>query len=1475
MRIKKSIAFLLSLMMMLSIVSPFSVAAETSAETPTITVQSLADTAGATINVNVVIENNPGILGATLEFEYDEGLTLLNATAGDAFSALTMTKPGKFTSPCKFVWDGQEISSEDVKDGTILTLQFKIDENSDAGDDFEIDISYENGDILDANLCAVDVDLISGCISVVDFLPGDLDGDSIVNTRDIILLRRDVAGGYEQVVNTAAGDVNNDGKRNTLDIIYVRRYVAGGYDIDLVPSRPQCEHVMTENPYNAPNCTEAGNIAYWSCSKCNKLFSDKDGASKVSQEDTIIKATGHTIVVDQAVQPTYESTGLTEGKHCSSCNTVIIKQEVIPKLEKETYSITYYVDNNDEYLTSISIDNPNPFSYSKEDGLVLQDLIVRGYNFVGWYTAQTGGERVTEIKAGETGNKTLYAHWEKVTYTISFASDMVPVNSISYSVGEEKPLPKPTLDKYTFVGWSDKDGKMWDNIPAGTIGNITLYANWASNRNKAVAKATLADPIICEDPTNGIILFTYEIGEIKNVPLFTMFKLNCANGIISSTERLETDEILESQAKTIASTVSKATTDSASWTLSKDWNQSTEVSKTYLEETGQTKEEAETLAKSSSNTYNLTNSNGGSSGCTNTSSGSFKLSGNQAHSDSTTDESGQNFGLSVDAKYSRENSAGISLGLPEGVGSVNVGRKSGFEIGGGVDYSNYGKTSTTGTDSWSNTIDMAAETSNTSTSSKTWNTSEGFSSSNSVSKSSTVSNTISSLVSEQYGYGSSYAEGGSNSEAKELATTDSKSDEYSAAVTYNSSKIVSTRTEYSSTGNTFGDYRLVMAGTVHVFAVVGYDIATNSYFTYTYNVMDDKTEEYLDYSFDGSFNDYETTIIPFEIPYFVNEYVNNRIATTDGFRFDPDTGKIVGYTPTGDEPDTMVVIPSYISVDNNDGTFKAVKVTGIKEGLFKNNTDIVAVQLGNYITEIPDSTFEGCTSLKAVLCPGVTKIGNNAFSGCESLSKFAIPTNIVEVGENAFANAPEIVATAANSNVASAVASSGALNITLDIAAIPADDANDMTFEIGEIESFELQGKDKEYKGLSVESNADTTIINGITFTENKKVPLELTSPNVTLDRVTVDCSGYAAIFKADNTNLLLNRTVNLLSSTEHAVVTKNLSLASLSNNIVGKLNVTGNILVCGEITDDEESLNITDGEVIVITAEEFENYINSHKVSFDANGGTVSETSRMVAMNSSIGTLPVPSRDYYSFDGWYTEADGGDEITAETLMTSLTDITVYAHWTHNDAVWAKAADVPADAEVVNRKWTYTLTSYTTSSSSSLSGWTKYDTTWKWSSYGNWSSWQDSYVGSSDSREVKTQSVVSHYNKKTQWFYNRYYGWSSSKGYYLAWGYKTGTCTTYEETGWLDYSLPYQQDHGCGKAYGYNQISGKYIYWYNEQTRQVDNYNSPVYKTQYSYRDRSKIYTYYYKKAENKEATSMPSGSNISNVQEYVQYRTK
>ena len=67
-------------------------------------------------------------------------------------------------------------------------------------------------------------------------------------------------------------------------------------------------------------------------------------------------------------------------------------------------------------------------------------------------------------------------------------------------------------------------------------------------------------------------------------------------------------------------------------------------------------------------------------------------------------------------------------------------------------------------------------------------------------------------------------------------------------------------------------------------------------------------------------------------------------------------------------------------------------------------------------------------------------------------------------------------------------------------------------------------------------------------------------------------------------------------------------------------------------------------------------------EVTFDPNGGTVSENTREVEAGSKIGTLPTPSKTNYVFDGWYTtQGEGGEKITADTIITN--DITYYAHW--------------------------------------------------------------------------------------------------------------------------------------------------------------------------------------------------------------------
>ena len=67
-------------------------------------------------------------------------------------------------------------------------------------------------------------------------------------------------------------------------------------------------------------CTATGLTAGKHCSVCNTEL----------VKQTIIPAKGHTEVIDAAVEPTCTKTGLTEGKHCSVCDTELVKQTIIP-----------------------------------------------------------------------------------------------------------------------------------------------------------------------------------------------------------------------------------------------------------------------------------------------------------------------------------------------------------------------------------------------------------------------------------------------------------------------------------------------------------------------------------------------------------------------------------------------------------------------------------------------------------------------------------------------------------------------------------------------------------------------------------------------------------------------------------------------------------------------------------------------------------------------------------------------------------------------------------------------------------------------------------------------------------------------------------------------------------------------------------------------------------------------------------------
>lgn len=67
--------------------------------------------------------------------------------------------------------------------------------------------------------------------------------------------------------------------------------------------------------------------------------------------------------------------------------------------------------------------------------------------------------------------------------------------------------------------------------------------------------------------------------------------------------------------------------------------------------------------------------------------------------------------------------------------------------------------------------------------------------------------------------------------------------------------------------------------------------------------------------------------------------------------------------------------------------------------------------------------------------------------------------------------------------------------------------------------------------------------------------------------------------------------------------------------------------------------------------------------ITFNPTEGFIADSAKKQKINISghLDSLPTASRSGYRLDGWYTEAEGGEKITTDTLFTK--DTTVYAQW--------------------------------------------------------------------------------------------------------------------------------------------------------------------------------------------------------------------
>ncbi len=121
-----------------------------------------------------------------------------------------------------------------------------------------------------------------------------------------------------------------------------------------------------------------------------------------------------------------------------------------------------------------------------------------GYTFAGWYTAATGGSRVTASTKVQTANDhTLYAHWTANSYDVTLKANggVGDDQVVSATYNSKMPtklknggaIVAPTKTGYSFTGYFKGDAKYYDNnlTPTNTkwttVGTGTLLAGWQAN----------------------------------------------------------------------------------------------------------------------------------------------------------------------------------------------------------------------------------------------------------------------------------------------------------------------------------------------------------------------------------------------------------------------------------------------------------------------------------------------------------------------------------------------------------------------------------------------------------------------------------------------------------------------------------------------------------------------------------------------------------------------------------------------------------------------------------------------------------------------------------------------------------------------------------------------------------------------------------------------------------------------------------
>lgn len=185
--------------------------------------------AGSTVTVDISIKNNPGITAFNFSVDYPEEVMALTGVEYKTLFSSKASGSKTMTSPFIISWFST-LSEDETANGVIATLTFKVNEDVEAGS-YPINLTYDENNVFDSSFTNIAFSVDNGDVIVTDYVPGDVNGDTVVNMKDIVLLQQ-YLNDWDVTIDESAANVNGDASVNMKDIVLLQQYL-NDWDVEL------------------------------------------------------------------------------------------------------------------------------------------------------------------------------------------------------------------------------------------------------------------------------------------------------------------------------------------------------------------------------------------------------------------------------------------------------------------------------------------------------------------------------------------------------------------------------------------------------------------------------------------------------------------------------------------------------------------------------------------------------------------------------------------------------------------------------------------------------------------------------------------------------------------------------------------------------------------------------------------------------------------------------------------------------------------------------------------------------------------------------------------------------------------------------------------------------------------------------------------------------------------------------------------